>query len=109
VYETLYKIFRQICTAITDFFLETLIKISTPLGDLCAAKFADGNWYRARVERMAKGGSNVEVLYVDYGNRESVASTSCAALPSAFTAAKPYAHEYTLACVKLPSDVMNKI
>lgn len=73
---------------------------------MCAAKFADGNWYRARVERMAKGGSNVEVLYVDYGNRESVASTSCAALPSAFTAAKPYAHEYTLACVKLPSDVI---
>ncbi|CAB3384819.1 Hypothetical predicted protein [Cloeon dipterum] len=73
-------------------------------GDLCAAKFADNNWYRARIERVAKGGSDVEVFYVDYGNRESVASTRCASLPSAFTSPKPYAHEYTLACIKLPSD-----
>ncbi|XP_059470749.1 staphylococcal nuclease domain-containing protein 1 [Neocloeon triangulifer] len=77
-------------------------------GDLCAAKFADGNWYRARIEKVAKGGADVEVFYVDYGNRESVSTSRCAALPPAFTAPKPYAHEYTLALVKLPSDVEDR-
>jgi len=90
-----------ICLKMSCFLLNMLLF----LGDLCAAKFTDGIWYRARVEKMAKGGSNVEVFYVDYGNRESVASSNCASLPSAFTSAKPYAHEYTLGCVKLPSDV----
>lgn len=43
-------------------------------GDLCAAKFSEDNeWYRAKVEKVEKGG-NVSILYVDYGNRE-VSST----------------------------------
>lgn len=38
-------------------------------GDLCAARFSfDNHWYRAKVERVQ--GSNVSVLYIDYGNRE---------------------------------------
>lgn len=35
-------------------------------GDLCAAKFSDGEWYRGRVEKVT--GNNVSILYVDYGN-----------------------------------------
>nr|QBI71280.1 ebna2 binding protein P100 [Orthoderella ornata] len=72
-------------------------------GELCAAKFSeDGEWYRARVEKVS--GNNVSVFYVDYGNREVVDITKCAALPSAFATEKPYAHEYGLACVQLPRD-----
>lgn len=38
-------------------------------GDLCAAQFSEDNeWYRAKIERVA--GSNVSILYVDYGNKE---------------------------------------
>ena len=39
-------------------------------GDMCAAKFSEDNeWYRAKVEKVEKGG-NVTILYIDYGNRE---------------------------------------
>jgi staphylococcal nuclease domain-containing protein 1 len=73
-------------------------------GEICAAKFTcDGLWYRARVEKIT--GSEVSVFYFDYGNREKLNVSQCAALPSTFAADKPYAHEYALACVQLPKDV----
>lgn len=72
-------------------------------GDTCAAKFVDDEWYRAKVEKVDKGG-NVSVLYMDYGNRETLSATRCAQLPSAFTAEKPYATEYLLFGVTLPPD-----
>ena len=34
---------------------------------MCAAKFVDEEWYRAKIEKMS--GDNASVLYVDYGNR----------------------------------------
>jgi staphylococcal nuclease domain-containing protein 1 len=71
-------------------------------GELCAAKFTDGLWYRARVEKVS--GSKISVFYVDYGNRMIVEVSQCAALPSGFAADKPYAHEYAMACVQLPKD-----
>lgn len=75
--------------------------------DLCAAQFsADNQWYRAKVERIQ--GNNATVLYVDYGNRETVPFTRLASLPSAFSSEKPYATEYALALVKLPSDNEDK-
>lgn len=38
-------------------------------GDICAAKFTlDDQWYRAKVEKVS--GPNVNVMYIDYGNRE---------------------------------------
>jgi staphylococcal nuclease domain-containing protein 1 len=73
-------------------------------GEICAAKFAlDGLWYRARVEKIS--GSKVNVFYIDYGNRETLDISQCAALPSTFAADKPYAYEYALACIQLPNDV----
>ena len=36
-------------------------------GELCAAKFVDGEWYRAKVEKV-KGANVVSVLYIDFGN-----------------------------------------
>ncbi|XP_066992984.1 staphylococcal nuclease domain-containing protein 1 [Anabrus simplex] len=70
-------------------------------GDICAAKFsADDHWYRAKVEKVL--GSNAMVLYIDYGNRETVPFSQCATLPSSFAVEKPYAQEFGLACVQLP-------
>ncbi|NXH06256.1 SND1 protein, partial [Loxia leucoptera] len=36
-------------------------------GDFCIAKFVDGEWYRARVEKVESGGK-VHIFYIDYGN-----------------------------------------
>lgn len=36
-------------------------------GELCAAKFVDSEWYRARVEKV-EGNNVVSILYIDYGN-----------------------------------------
>nr|QBI71281.1 ebna2 binding protein P100 [Thermobia domestica] len=71
-------------------------------GDLCASKFIDGEWYRARVEKVQ--GGKVSVYYIDYGNREVVESSKCGTLPAGFATEKPYAHEYGLACVQLHND-----
>ena len=43
-------------------------------GQVVAAKFSvDGDWYRAKVRRVDKDNKKVEVLYLDYGNSESIA------------------------------------
>ncbi|XP_055606182.1 staphylococcal nuclease domain-containing protein 1 [Uranotaenia lowii] len=77
-------------------------------GEMCAAKFSEDNeWYRAKVEKFEKGG-NASVLYVDYGNRETVPTTRLAMLPPAFLSSKPYAHEYCVALVNLPTDEDDK-
>lgn len=49
-------------------------------GEVCAAKFsADGNWYRAKV--VAVSGRSADVLYIDYGNSETVSVDDIASLP----------------------------
>jgi len=74
-------------------------------GDLCVAKYSgDGEWYRARVEKLL-GDGEVAVLFVDYGNRETVKGAKCAMLPAiAASGLAPFAKEYGLACVSLPTD-----
>uniref|UniRef100_A0A6D2XFT9 Staphylococcal nuclease domain-containing protein n=1 Tax=Takifugu rubripes TaxID=31033 RepID=A0A6D2XFT9_TAKRU len=39
-------------------------------GDCCIAKFADGEWYRARVEKV-ESPAKVHVFYIDYGNEDA--------------------------------------
>ncbi|EEB10167.1 nuclease domain-containing protein, putative [Pediculus humanus corporis] len=72
-------------------------------GDICAAKFEDDQWYRAKVEKVTN--KEVQIFYIDYGNKESTTPARCANLPSNFTTEKPFAHEFGLAFVKLPLDV----
>jgi len=71
-------------------------------GDICAAKFVDDQWYRAKVEKM--GTTDVAVLYIDYGNRASVPKTKLGSLPASFTAVSGYAKPYSLALTALPQD-----
>lgn len=72
-------------------------------GDICAAKYTvDNEWYRAKVEKVQ--GSTVNVLYIDYGNKEQLNSTRLAALPAAYATERPFAVEYSLACAALPKD-----
>uniref|UniRef100_A0A8D3EEM6 Staphylococcal nuclease domain-containing protein n=1 Tax=Scophthalmus maximus TaxID=52904 RepID=A0A8D3EEM6_SCOMX len=74
-------------------------------GDYCIAKFADGEWYRARVEKV-ESPAKVHVFYIDYGNREVVSSTRLAAIPPAFsTRTLPaQATEYAFAYIQVPQD-----
>uniref|UniRef100_A0A8C2AK68 Staphylococcal nuclease domain-containing protein n=1 Tax=Cyprinus carpio TaxID=7962 RepID=A0A8C2AK68_CYPCA len=74
-------------------------------GDFCIAKFADGEWYRARIEKV-ESPAKVHVFYIDYGNREILSSTRLAALPPAFSTRTlpPQATEYTFAFIQVPQD-----
>merc|ERR1712141_132778 len=71
-------------------------------GELCAAKFVDGQWYRAKVEKVTS--SEVSVLYIDYGNRATIPKANCGTLPGNFVSLPAFAHEYTLALCNLCSD-----
>uniref|UniRef100_A0A4W3GYI4 Tudor domain-containing protein n=1 Tax=Callorhinchus milii TaxID=7868 RepID=A0A4W3GYI4_CALMI len=77
-------------------------------GDFCIAKFVDGEWYRARVEKV-ESTAKVHVFYIDYGNRETLASTRLGSLPPSFSTRvlPPHATEHTFAFVQLPNDVSN--
>lgn len=76
---------------------------SPKVGELCVAKFnLDNEWYRAKV--LSVSGTNVTVLYVDYGNKEQTQSVKLAQIPAGFDQLAPQAHEYALALVNLSSD-----
>jgi len=70
--------------------------------EMCAAKFVDNAWYRAKVEKVS--GGDVTVLYVDYGNRDTIPKTKIAALPATLQQQQPFARLYNLALVSLPED-----
>jgi len=78
----------------------------TPRKDMvCVAKYsADGQWYRAKVERELPN-RTVQVLFIDYGNRETIPFGKCAPLPNVpGSSTQGFAREYSLACVTLPPD-----
>jgi len=68
-------------------------------GDVCAAKYIDGNWYRAKVQKVA--GNKVFVFYLDFGNREVTDPTKCAQMPMGLDKGPYFAKEMSLALVKL--------
>lgn len=74
-------------------------------GDFCIAKFVDGEWYRARVEKVESGGK-VHIFYIDYGNKETLPPSRLAALPPAFSprVLPPQATEYSFAFIQVPQD-----
>ncbi|XP_037023615.2 staphylococcal nuclease domain-containing protein 1 [Artibeus jamaicensis] len=74
-------------------------------GEFCIAKFVDGEWYRARVEKV-ESPAKVHVFYIDYGNREILPSTRLGSLPPAFsTRVLPaQATEYAFAFIQVPQD-----
>ncbi|KAJ8394362.1 hypothetical protein AAFF_G00047690 [Aldrovandia affinis] len=74
-------------------------------GDYCISTFADGEWYRARVEKV-ESPAKIHVFYIDYGNREIVSSTRLAALSPAFNVRTlpAQATEYAFAYVQVPHE-----
>nr|XP_023647180.1 staphylococcal nuclease domain-containing protein 1 [Paramormyrops kingsleyae] len=74
-------------------------------GVYCISKFGDGEWYRAKVERV-ESPAKVHVFYIDYGNRETVSSTRLAPLSPAFNirALPAQATENAFAYIQVPQD-----
>ena len=72
-------------------------------GDMCAAKFLDNQWYRARVLKVS--GNDATVLYIDYGNQATIPKAKCGVLPAAFSTLPAFAKERALAFMKLAPDV----
>ncbi|NWH75750.1 SND1 protein, partial [Piaya cayana] len=75
-------------------------------GDFCIAKFVDGEWYRARVEKV-ESPSKVHIFYIDYGNKETLPASRLAALPPPFSprVLPAQATEYRFAFIQVPQDV----
>jgi len=70
--------------------------------DMCAAKFVDGLWYRAKVDKVS--GKRCTVSYVDFGNKEDVNQSLLASLPPAYTTLPTQAHHCALAFTAPPTD-----
>ncbi|XP_058453271.1 maternal protein tudor [Malaya genurostris] len=72
------------------------------VNELCASKSNDGNWYRAKIISL-QDVDNIEVLLVDYGNREKVKHQDLKVLESQFREHCAFAH-----CVHLPMACLNE-
>ncbi|KAG0277464.1 hypothetical protein BGZ95_005896 [Linnemannia exigua] len=72
-------------------------------GEVVSAKFTEDNqWYRAKVIRNVPESKSVEVIYVDYGNSETIPLTRVVPLPSQFSSLPQQAQEAVLSYVKVP-------
>ncbi|KAI8093293.1 uncharacterized protein BX664DRAFT_329393 [Halteromyces radiatus] len=72
------------------------------VGDVVSAKFTEDDcWYRAKVRRVSAEG--IEVLYIDYGNSETLPLSRIQPLASQFKSLKPQAQEAVLSFVKSPA------
>ena len=72
------------------------------IGDWVCARFSRDNlWYRAKVVGL-QGDENVELLYVDYGNTETVPLSSVRVLDPSLPTCPPLAMECYLAGTEVP-------
>ncbi|KAK7537239.1 uncharacterized protein J3D65DRAFT_624837 [Phyllosticta citribraziliensis] len=77
------------------------------VGDFVSARFSEDNdWYRARIRRHDRENKKVEVVYVDYGNSETLPYSSLRPLDAKFSTAslRPQATEAVLSFVQFPSE-----
>ena len=76
------------------------------VGDRCIARFsADGEWYRAVVEKVDASDPTArqyDVYFIDYGNRDRVGSSAIRTSNAELNAIPPQAHMACLAFVKAP-------
>lgn len=75
-------------------------------GDYVSAKFSeDDKWYRARVRRNDRDAKSSEIVYVDYGNNETLPWSGLRPLPTQFgiNALKTQGIEAAFSFVQFPS------
>lgn len=72
-------------------------------GVICSAQFTqDNQWYRARIRKLIPG-KTADVVYIDYGNSETIPVSRLRSLPEKFSQLKPQAMEARLAYLQIPS------
>jgi staphylococcal nuclease domain-containing protein 1 len=77
-------------------------------GDIVSARFSeDRSWYRARIRRNDREKKTAEVLYIDYGNSETLPWSELRPIPTperfGTQALKPQAVEVALSFVQFPT------
>ncbi|KAF9914354.1 hypothetical protein BX616_008467 [Lobosporangium transversale] len=71
--------------------------------EIVSAKFTEDNqWYRAKILRNITDPKNVEVIYVDYGNSETIPLSRICPLPAQCNSLPQLAHEAVLSFIKVP-------
>lgn len=102
---------QALTKAFRDFQLSSNSQLSgsPKAGDVVAAKFTeDGQWYRARVRRNDREAKTSDVVYVDYGNGETLPWSSLRPLGPVdrfgLSALKGQASEAALSFVQFPSS-----
>ena len=77
-------------------------------GEIVAAQFSeDGEWYRAKIRRNDRDNKQADVLYIDYGNSETVKWDKLRPLTQpefSTTRVKPQAIDAVLSLVQLPGN-----
>jgi len=58
-------------------------------GDLCEARYTDGQWYRAKVTAVAPDRRSFTVVYTEYGNTAELDADQLRPLPDAGSKSKP--------------------
>lgn len=95
---------EALMATLEDQKLEAAEPYTPKKGEIVAGQFTvDDHWYRAEVQKIQ--GDKVQLLYVDYGNVETVTLSRVRALPADFALSvlPRQAHHGRLAFIKAPS------
>ncbi|CAG8535934.1 16494_t:CDS:10 [Racocetra fulgida] len=72
-------------------------------GQIVSAQFTeDDQWYRARIRKNIPEKESVEVVYIDYGNSETIPLSRIRSIPDNFKQLPPHACEAVLSFLKVP-------
>lgn len=98
----------ELTQLMSDFSLHHRTASTTPnagqyrVGDLVSAKFSvDNAWYRARICKNMISRKEADVVFIDYGNSETVSHSNLRPLDVRFKTLPAQAKEATLSFVKL--------
>ena len=65
-------------------------------GDLVAAKFSDGEWYRAKIRKSSAVKKEAQVTFIDYGNQDTIPFSNIRPLDPKFRSLPGQAHDARL-------------
>ncbi|CAG8709870.1 438_t:CDS:1, partial [Ambispora leptoticha] len=72
-------------------------------GEIVSAQFTqDDQWYRAKIKKYLPEKKTVEVIYIDYGNSETIPLSRVRPIPPNFLQLPPQSHEAMLSFIKVP-------
>ncbi|XP_019849024.1 PREDICTED: uncharacterized protein LOC100635893 isoform X3 [Amphimedon queenslandica] len=73
-------------------------------GEPCCVRYSDGNWCRGLIDEWDEASFIAKVLYVDYGNTESVEVSAIFSMPRQFFKVPAQAVSFSMAGIRPVSD-----